>query len=103
MNTPTDAERDELENRVSDVLYEVAEFAWTDLAERVPIGRTYVRPENEGPYMAVNWDADWKRQEGGPILIVVTGYLDKEHKHPVWGSAEVIRKRGLIARPFRRE
>jgi hypothetical protein len=60
MDEPTDAERDELEIRVSDILYEVAEFAWADLAERVPVGRTYVRPEAEGRYMAVTWDADWK-------------------------------------------
>ncbi|QAY75190.1 hypothetical protein [Sphingosinicella sp. BN140058] len=98
MNTPADTERDELEARVSDVLYEVAEFAWPDLAERVPIGRTYVRPEEEGPYMAVTWEADWKSRKGGPILIVVTGYLDEERQHPVWGSAEIIRKRGLLAR-----
>jgi len=40
MDDPTDTERNELEIRVSDVLYEVAEFAWADLAERVPVGRT---------------------------------------------------------------
>lgn len=55
---PIDADRDELELRVSDVAYEVADFAWADLAERVPIGTTYTRPQNEGPYMSVTWDAD---------------------------------------------
>ena len=103
MNMPTDAERDELEARVSDILYEVARFAWADLAERVPVGRTYVRPEGEGPYMSVTWDANWKKRKGGPILVVVTGYLDKEHQHPVWGSAEIIRRRGLLTRLFDRQ
>lgn len=103
MSNLTGAERDELEVRVSDVAYEVAKFAWADLAERVPVGRTYVRPNEEGPYMAVTWNADWKGREGGPILIVVNGYLDDEQRYPVWGTGEIIRKGGLVARLFDRE
>ena len=102
MDDPTDAERDELEDRVSDVLYEVAKFAWADLAERVPIGRTYVRPEAEGRYMAVTWDADWKSREGGPILIKVQGFLDPAHQKPVWGACEILRKRSLLSRLLKR-
>lgn len=98
MKDPTDAERDELEVLVSDVLYEVAEFAWSDLAERIPVGRACVRPESEGRYMAVTWDADWKGRQGGSILIKVQGFLGPDHKVPTWGAAEIIRKRGFLAR-----
>lgn len=103
MSTPTDEERDELEVRVSDVAYEVAKFVWQDLAERIPVGRTYVRPEHEGSYMAVTWDARWKGREGGPILIVINGYLDPKHREPVWGTGEIIRKRSFMARLLGRE
>lgn len=92
----TDADRDELELRVSDVAYEVANFAWADLAERVPIGRCYTRPSSEGPYMAVTWDADWKGRVGGPILIKIQGFLDPDREVPTWWTGEIIRKRGLI-------
>lgn len=102
MDAPTDAERDELEARVSDILYEVAGFAWEDLAGRVPVGQTYVRPEADGRYMAVAWDADWKRQAGGAILIKVQGFLDPDHHIPVWGAGEIIRKRGLLDRWLKR-
>jgi hypothetical protein len=89
----------ELELRVSDVAYEVANFAWADLAERLPVGRTYVRPESEGPYMAVTWDADWKGRENGPILIRINGYLDCDHANPVWGTGEIIeRQPGWLTR-----
>lgn len=102
---PTDADRDELELRVSDVAYEVADFAWADLAERVPIGTTYTRPQNEGPYMSVTWDADWKEGVGGPILIKIQGFLDPKHEVPTWGTGEIIRKRSfldtLLRRPHR--
>lgn len=102
---PTDADRDELELRVSDVAYEVADFAWADLADRVPIGMTYTRPENAGPYMAVTWDADWRKQAGGPILIKIQGFLDPAHEVPTWWTGEVIRRRSfldtLLLRPHR--
>lgn len=98
-----DADRDELELLVSDVAYEVGEFKWADLAERLPVGRTYVRPEAQGPYMAVTWDADWKGRIGGAILIKVNGYLDPDHEMSIWGTGEIIRKRGwfdsLLRRP----
>ena len=83
----------ELEHRVSDVAYEVAKFTWSDLAERLPVGRTYVRPGSEGPYMAVTWDADWKGRVNGPILIRINGYLDPEHANPVWGTGEIIERK----------
>lgn len=102
MDDPTDAERDELEIRVSDVLYEVAEFAWADLAERVPVGRTYVRPEAEGRYMAVTWHADWKGRRGGTIFVKVQGFLDRDHQTPIWWSGETIRKRSLLDRLLKR-
>ncbi len=99
---PTDADRDELELRVSDVAYEVADFAWADLAERVPIGITYTRPQNEGPYMSVTWDADWKEGVGGPILIKIEGFLDPKHEVPAWGTGEIIRKRSFLDTLLRR-
>jgi hypothetical protein len=102
MNAPTDAERDELELRVSDVLYEVADFAWVDLADRVPVGRIDVRPEAEGRYMAVSWHADWKRRRGGSIFIKVQGFLDRDHHTPIWWSGETIRKRNLLDRLLNR-
>ena len=92
MELQSDDDR-ELELLVSDVAYEVAKFAWSDLAERVPVGRTYSRPESEGSYMAVTWDADWKGGAGGPILIRINGYLDQDHAEPVWGTAEIIERR----------
>jgi len=95
---PQDADRDELELRVSDVLYEVAKFAWSDLAPRVPVGRTYVRPDPEGAYMAVTWSADWKIRAGGSILVKVEGYLDPDHQIPIWWAGEIIRKRSLLDR-----
>jgi hypothetical protein len=102
MSEPSNADRDELELRVSDVAYEVAQFKWADLAERVPIGRTYTRPEAEGPYMAVTWDADWRKRPGGPILILIQGYLDEDHQTPVWGTGEIIRRRTLLDRLLKR-
>jgi hypothetical protein len=101
--TTQSADDSELELHVSDVAYEVAEFAWVDLAERIPVGRTYVRPESEGPYMAVTWDADWKGRVGGPILIRINGYLDREHSKPVWGASEIIeRRRSWLTRLLQR-
>lgn len=89
MDDPTDAEREELEDRVSDILYEVAKFAWADLAERVPTGRTYIRPEAEGRYMAVTWDADWKSCEGGPILSRSKAFLTRLIKRQSNGRARL--------------
>ena len=91
MSTQSDDDR-ELELRVSDLAYEVAEFTWSDLAERLPVGRSYVRPESEGSYMAVTWDADWKGRVNGPILIRINGYLDREHANPVCGTGEIIER-----------
>lgn len=99
---PTDADRDELELRVSDVAYEVANFARADLAERVPLGKTYTRPASDGSYMAVTWDADWKGRVGGPIFIKVQGFLDPDHQMPTWWTGEIIRKRGLLDMLLRR-
>ena len=102
MPTQSDDDR-ELELRVSDVAYEVAKFTWSDLAERLPVGRTYVRPESEGAYMAVTWDADWKGRANGPILIRINGYLDREHENPVWGTGEIIERRpGWLTRLLNR-
>ena len=92
MATQSDDGR-ELELRVSDVAYEVAKFTWSYLAARLPVGRTYVRPECEGPYMAITRDADWKKHVNGPILIRINGYLDPEHANPVWGTGEIIEQK----------
>lgn len=83
MSTPVDVDRGELELRVSDVAYEVACFEWADLAKRLPTGRTYTRPEAEGSYMAVMWDADWLKRPGDAILILIQGYLDEGHQAPI--------------------
>ena len=83
----------DLELRVSEVADEVAGFAWSDLAERLPVGRTYVRPESEGPYQAVTWDADWKDRAGASILIRIHGYLDRDHLNPVWETGVIIARR----------
>jgi len=99
---PTDADRDELELRVSDVASEVANFSWTDLAERLPIGKTYTRPDSEGPYMSVTWDADWKGRFGGPILIDIQGFLDRDNEMPTWWTGEIIHKRGFLDKLLRR-
>lgn len=102
MDAPTDSEREELELMVSDVLYEVANFAWVDLADRIPVRGIDVRPEDKGGYMAVTWEADWKRQRGGPIFIRVQGFLDRDHKTPIWWSGETICKRGWLHRLLNR-
>lgn len=97
-----DTDRDELELRVSDVAYDVAQFKWADLAERVPTGRTYTRPEAEGLYMAVTWEADWLERPGGPIRILIQGYLDQDHMTPIWWTGEIIKRRTLLDRLLRR-
>ena len=92
----TDADRDELELRVSDVAYEVANFSWAYLAERIPIGETYTRPQSTGPYMSITWEANWHGQVGGPILITVQGFLDPEREVPTWGTGEIIHQRSFL-------
>jgi len=52
--------------------------------------------------MAVTWDADWRKRPGGPILILIQGYLDEDHQTPVWGTGEIIRRRTLLDRLLKR-
>jgi len=90
------SEQDELENRVSDVAQIALKARWGELAPQIPMSRLFVRPASEGPYMAVEWRANWLLEDGGPILCEVAGYLGAPGGEPVILKSRQVEKSGWL-------
>ncbi len=95
-------DRAALEERLSDFAEIAQKFTWGELADRVPVGSVFLRPESEGEYLAIEWRARWADQVGGQIILEIAGYLNEDHQTPIISRSYQIEKKGFFADLLRR-
>jgi hypothetical protein len=79
-----EADQEELRSSVEDVFNEICKFRWGDLASRLPVERSYVRPHAKGEYLSVAWRCEWATEDRTSIICMVAGYLSEDHQTPLF-------------------